>query len=147
MVVNPLAIDLGTAGVGWACADTKGRADVTPHRHFKMQETDRWAFMADGLVRVFTNLVEAHEPDCIVIERPWIHPKFPRPGMVLHVMLGALLVPCRRRGFLTDLVEPAVWQSWAKPRGWTKQEGKDDEDAFWLRSWWLTARAPRVTAP
>lgn len=136
---NPLSIDLGRH-VGWACGGQSGQACILPRQ--PMQETDRWAAMADRLSMFVSDLIDEHQPDCAVVERPWFHPKSPRAGIVLHILLGPVLVVLRRRDLLIDVVEPCVWQRWAKPRGWTKTD--DATDARFIREWFLAERVPLI---
>lgn len=140
MSIRPLAIDLGTAAWGWAMPEASGQRFAS----WSPKDPNQLADAIAGFGLWLADTITTRKPTLVVFERPFFIPQAPMAGIGLYQALGHGKAICRLRELLVDEVPPTSWQKHAKPRGWVKIKGNDENDARAILAWWLDIRAPQL---
>jgi RNase H-fold protein (predicted Holliday junction resolvase) len=143
-VLKPLALDLGTESLGWACDTHSGFVDsifIASRR--TLGRTERHSLMCMRLSNWLADCIQHYQPNVVVIEQPFFSRRTPDAGIVLNRLFGAALAVTALRGLPADDAPISLWQRWAKRElGWTKIIGDDANDARGILAWWLAERGP-----
>src|SRR5579862_2139046 len=75
------------------------------------------------------------QPHLVVVEEPFVHPRYPLAGLVLARLLGRWLQAFEGRGFATATVPASMWQTSMLPgvTRWTRSELRKAAAVRWVR--------------